>query len=110
MRKGGARTVIPGKVAQVSGYREPVPPIPRQFVIDLEEQMGYLYCGGCQSTHREISPEDRKEVLEAYLQGEAQIVTPNGILHRCILDIIGRTNLRNERKRARGLEPLSAGV
>jgi len=72
--------------------------------------MGYLYCGAHQENHREISPEDRKDILDAYLAGEAQIVTPTGVFHKCILDIIGRSNLRNERKRAKGLEPVSAGI
>lgn len=70
----------------------------------------YLYCGAHQKDHRDISADEVVEIAEEYALGNAQVVTPNGVFHKCILDIIGRSHLRNERARNHGYEPVGAGV
>lgn len=72
--------------------------------------MAYQYCGAHQEQHRAITPAEKQEILNAYTEGTAQIVTTEGVKHRCILDIIGRSYERNERTRSHGFEPISLGV
>lgn len=71
--------------------------------------MAYQRCGACNQTHRDIDEKEVRTLLNAYVAGEAQVVTNGGVMHRCILDIIGRPNNRNERRTERGLALVGPG-
>lgn len=55
------------------------------------------FCAKHQNKHYDITPEEKEEMLNAYVFGDAQIVTTAGLMDRCILDLIGYRNVLNER-------------
>lgn len=72
--------------------------------------MAYQHCGACMTMHRDITPTEKQVILDAYTKGEAQLVSTIGIFHICILEIIGRSSDRNDRKRQKGLAAVGIGV
>lgn len=56
-------------------------------------------CHACGTDHQSLQARDVVKMLDAYQEGEGQIVTRQGIKTRCILETIGIPPRRNHNKK-----------
>lgn len=59
--------------------------------------MAFFYCVSCQQQHSSILQRDAVVIVTAFQEGDAQVVSSDGIYSRCLLDILGRESHRKVR-------------
>jgi hypothetical protein len=85
-----ARLRLPGKSDRIAGVI--IHGIMTPAIRPKGAKMAYLFCVYCGQDHRNILQRDMAAIAVALQEGDAQIVTKQGIESQCILKIIGRVS------------------
>lgn len=71
--------------------------------------MAYVPCHACGIHHKNIPQREIVQIIEEFQSGTAQLVTRDGVLSKCILDILDLPpTQRKERENPNGRLVLSA--
>ena len=72
--------------------------------------MAYVPCYACGINHKNIPQREIIQVLTEFQEGTAQVVTPEGIVSRCILDSLGLPPTQRKERENKNGKPIAADL